>query len=128
MRNTVYKLIPVDFVDVDRFEGWAEDMARRGLYLHHLTPFLFAAFQRGEPAPVRYRWSHGAASGAGRVRTTAGVWGGSSSVRWGGGSTSTAMTTRRPRSSTPTRWYTATPWIGYPGLSEYSPLCWFSAL
>ena len=55
MRNTVYKLIPVDFVDVDRFEGWAEDMARRGLYLHHLTPFLFAAFQRGEPAPVRYR-------------------------------------------------------------------------
>ena len=55
MRNTVYKLIPVDFVDIDRFEGWAEDMARRGLYLHHLTPFLFAAFQRGEPAPVRYR-------------------------------------------------------------------------
>ena len=55
MRNTVYKLIPVDFVDVDRFEGWAEDMARRGLYLHHLTPFLFAACQRGEPAPVRYR-------------------------------------------------------------------------
>ena len=55
MRNTVYKLIPVDFVDVDRFEGWAEDMARRGLYLPHLTPFLFAAFQRGEPAPVRYR-------------------------------------------------------------------------
>ena len=55
MRNTVYKLIPVDFVDVDRFEGWAEDMARRGLYLHHLTPFLLAAFQRGEPAPVRYR-------------------------------------------------------------------------
>ena len=55
MRNTVYKLIPVDFVDVDRFEGWAEDMARRGLYLHHLTPFLFAAFRRGEPAPVRYR-------------------------------------------------------------------------
>ena len=55
MRNTVYKLIPVDFVDVDRFEGWAEDMARRGLYLHHLTPFLLAAFQRGKPAPVRYR-------------------------------------------------------------------------
>lgn len=55
MRNTVYKLIPVDFVDIDRFEGWAEDMARRGLYLHHLTPFLFAAFQRGEPAPLRYR-------------------------------------------------------------------------
>ena len=55
MRNTVYKLIPVDFVDIGRFEGWAEDMARRGLYLHHLTPFLFAAFQRGEPAPVRYR-------------------------------------------------------------------------
>lgn len=55
MRNTVYKLIPVDFVDIDRFEGWLEDMARRGLYLHHLTPFLFAAFQRGEPAPVRFR-------------------------------------------------------------------------
>lgn len=55
MRNTVYKLIPVDFVDIDRFEGWAEDMARRGLFLHHLTPFLFAAFRRGEPAPVRYR-------------------------------------------------------------------------
>ena len=24
MRNTVYKLIPVDFVDIDHFEGWAE--------------------------------------------------------------------------------------------------------
>ena len=47
MRNTVYKLIPVDFVDIDRFEGWAGDMARRGLYLHHLTPLLVAAFPRG---------------------------------------------------------------------------------
>ena len=52
-RHVVRRLVPVDFLDLDGLELWLEAMAAKGL---HLLKFraLFAQFQPGEPARVRY--------------------------------------------------------------------------
>jgi len=52
--NTVYKLIPVDYLDLPGTESWLEDMAARGLYLEHMGG-SFARFSKDESGNVRYR-------------------------------------------------------------------------
>ena len=54
MSDTVHRFLLVEPADMDRFEGWLEDMARRGLHYRHRGVF-FVHFRRGEPASVRYR-------------------------------------------------------------------------
>lgn len=54
MSDTVHRFLLVEPADMDRFEGWLEDMARRGLHYRHSGVF-FVHFRRGEPASVRYR-------------------------------------------------------------------------
>ena len=54
MSDTVYRFLLVEPADMDRFEGWLEDMAHRGLHYRH-SGFFFVHFRRGEPASVRYR-------------------------------------------------------------------------
>ena len=52
-QHVMRRLVPVDFLDLDGLELWLEAMAAKGL---HLLKFraLFAQFQPGEPARVRY--------------------------------------------------------------------------
>ena len=54
MSETVRKFLWVEPIDMDHFEGWLEDMARKGLHYHHSGP-LFVHFRRGEPGDVRFR-------------------------------------------------------------------------
>lgn len=54
MSDTVHRFLLVEPADMDRFEGWLEDMARRGLHYRHSGVF-FVHFRQGEPASVRYR-------------------------------------------------------------------------
>ena len=54
MSETVRKFLWVEPIDMDHFEGWLEDMARKGLHYHHSGP-LFVHFRRGEPEAVRFR-------------------------------------------------------------------------
>ncbi|WP_130868735.1 DUF2812 domain-containing protein [Intestinimonas massiliensis (ex Afouda et al. 2020)] len=54
MRDTVRKWMRVDPIDMEHFEGWLEDMARKGLFFER-TWAMGTVFRRGEPAPVRYR-------------------------------------------------------------------------
>ena len=49
----VRRLVPVDFLDLDGLELWLEAMAAQGLHFQGLGA-LFAQFQRGAPAQVRY--------------------------------------------------------------------------
>ena len=35
MSDTVHRFLLVEPADMDRFEGWLEDMARRGLHYRH---------------------------------------------------------------------------------------------
>lgn len=54
MKNTfVRRLVPVDFLDLDGLELWLEEMAAKGLHFQGFGA-LFAHFQRGAPAQVRY--------------------------------------------------------------------------
>lgn len=54
MKNTlVCRLVPVDFLDLDGLELWLEEMAAKGLHFQGFGA-LFAHFQRGAPAQVRY--------------------------------------------------------------------------
>ena len=54
MKNAfVRKLVPVDFLDLDGLELWLEEMAAKGLHFQGFGA-LFAHFQRGAPAQVRY--------------------------------------------------------------------------
>ena len=53
-----YCLFPCPDYDVAGMEGWLEEMAQRGWFLEKDGIFAFvgmAAFERGEPRPVRYR-------------------------------------------------------------------------
>lgn len=54
MKDTVRKFMPLDPIDMEHFEGWLEDMARKGLFFER-TWALGIVFRRGTPAPVRYR-------------------------------------------------------------------------
>ena len=54
MSDTVHRFLLVEPADMDRFEGWLEDMAHRGLHYRHSGVF-FVHFRRGEPSSVRYR-------------------------------------------------------------------------
>ena len=52
----IYRLPPCPAYDVAGTEGWLEEMARRGWFLAKDGFFAgVAAFERGEPRPVRYR-------------------------------------------------------------------------
>ena len=54
MKNAfVRRLVPVDFLDLDGLELWLEEMAAKGLHFQGFGA-LFAHFQRGAPAQVRY--------------------------------------------------------------------------
>ena len=46
MSHTVHRFLLVEPADMDRFEGWLEDMARRGLHYRHRGVF-FVHFRRG---------------------------------------------------------------------------------
>ena len=54
MRETVRKYMYIDPIDMDHFEGWLEDMAKKGLFFER-TWIMGVVFRRGTPAPVRYR-------------------------------------------------------------------------
>ena len=54
MSETVRKFLWVEPIDMDHFEGWLEDMARKGLHYDH-SGSLFVHFRRGEPEAVRFR-------------------------------------------------------------------------
>ena len=54
MKNAfVRRLVPVDFLDLDGWELWLEELAAKGLHFQGFGA-LFAHFQRGAPAQVRY--------------------------------------------------------------------------
>ena len=52
-QHVMRRLVPVDFLDLNGLELWLEEMAAKGL---HFLKFgvVFAQFQPGEPARVRY--------------------------------------------------------------------------
>lgn len=54
MSDTVRKWIYIDPVDMDHFEGWLEEMARKGLLFERMS-YWGVVFRRGEPAAIRYR-------------------------------------------------------------------------
>ena len=52
----VYRIPPCPTYDVEGMESWLTDMAAQGLFLCQDGFFAgFAAFERGEPRPMRYR-------------------------------------------------------------------------
>ena len=52
--KTVYKLTPVDDLDLTGIENWLEEMALQGLYLEDYNSH-YCRFRRGEPKRVRVR-------------------------------------------------------------------------
>lgn len=53
---TVSKPIPCSLYDIQGLQSWLDEMAREGLFLHHLSNSNDRAyFESGEPRPVRYR-------------------------------------------------------------------------
>ena len=52
-KDIVRKPVPVDFLDLDGMGLWLEEMAAKGLHFQGFGA-LFAHFQRGAPAQVRY--------------------------------------------------------------------------
>lgn len=54
MKDRVRKLIYIEPLDMDHFEGWLEEMARKGLLFERMS-YWGVAFRRGKPADLRYR-------------------------------------------------------------------------
>lgn len=54
MKDRVRKLIYIEPLDMDHFEGWLEEMARKGLLFERMS-YWGVVFRRGEPANLRYR-------------------------------------------------------------------------
>ena len=54
MRDRIRKLIYIEPLDMDHFEGWLEEMARQGLFFEGMS-WWGVVFRRGEPAGLRYR-------------------------------------------------------------------------
>lgn len=54
MKDRIRKLIYIEPLDMDHFEGWLEEMARKGLLFERMS-YWGVVFRRGEPADLRYR-------------------------------------------------------------------------
>ncbi len=54
MKDRVRKLVYIEPLDMDHFEGWLEEMARQGLLFERMS-YWGVVFRRGEPAHLRYR-------------------------------------------------------------------------
>ena len=54
MKDIIRKLIYIEPLDMDHFEGWLEEMARKGLLFERMS-YWGVVFRRGEPAAIRYR-------------------------------------------------------------------------
>ena len=54
MKDRVRKLIYIEPLDMDHFEGWLEEMARKGLLFERMS-YWGVVFRRGKPADLRYR-------------------------------------------------------------------------
>ena len=54
MKDRVHKWIYINPLDMDHFEGWLEEMARKGLLFERMS-YWGVVFRRGKPADLRYR-------------------------------------------------------------------------
>ena len=54
MKDRVRKLIYIEPLDMDHFEGWLEEMARKDLLFERMS-YWGVVFRRGEPTNLRYR-------------------------------------------------------------------------
>ena len=54
MKDRVRKLVYIEPLDMDHFEGWLEEMARKGLLFERMS-YWGVVFRRGKPADLRYR-------------------------------------------------------------------------
>lgn len=54
MRDRVRKLVYIEPLDMDHFEGWLEEMARKGLLFERMS-YWGVVFRRGKPTHLRYR-------------------------------------------------------------------------
>lgn len=54
MKDKIRKLVYIEPLDMDHFEGWLEEMARKGLLFERMS-YWGVVFRRGEPAAIRYR-------------------------------------------------------------------------
>lgn len=54
MKDRVHKWIYINPLDMDHFEGWLEEMARKGLLFERMS-YWGVVFRRGEPTNLRYR-------------------------------------------------------------------------
>ncbi|MGN8896651.1 DUF2812 domain-containing protein [Flavonifractor sp. HCP28S3_F3] len=54
MKDRIRKLIYIEPLDMDHFEGWLEEMARKGLLFERMS-YWGVVFRRGKPADLRYR-------------------------------------------------------------------------
>ena len=54
MKDRIRKLVYIEPLDMDHFEGWLEEMARKGLLFERMS-YWGVVFRRGEPAHLRYR-------------------------------------------------------------------------
>lgn len=54
MKDSIRKLVYIEPLDMDHFEGWLEEMARKGLLFERMS-YWGVVFRRGEPAAIRYR-------------------------------------------------------------------------
>lgn len=54
MKDRIRKLVYIEPLDMDHFEGWLEEMARKGLLFEQMS-YWGLVFRRGEPAAIRYR-------------------------------------------------------------------------
>ena len=72
IKDRLFRLPPCPPYDVEATESWLEDMAAQGWMLEKDSIFLgVAAFDKAEPASVRYRleaWRPGSPPGSGPCR------------------------------------------------------------
>ena len=54
MKDRVHKWIYINPLDMDHFEGWLEEIARKGLLFERMS-YWGVVFRRGKPADLRYR-------------------------------------------------------------------------
>ena len=54
MKDKIRKLVYIEPLDMDHFEGWLEEMARKGLLFERMS-YWGVVFRRDEPAAIRYR-------------------------------------------------------------------------